>query len=63
MKVKLHRTVQKTMYFTYRKLNTSRDTLSSLDPCWRQKLQIDGVLFVRMSKNNGVLFVRGKICP
>ena len=26
-------------------------------------VQIDGVLFVRMCKNDGVLFVRGTICP
>jgi len=36
MKVKFHRTVQNTTYYTYRKLNTSRDTLSSREPCWRQ---------------------------
>ena len=38
MKVKFYRTVQNTTYYTYRKLNTSRDTLSSRDPCWRQRL-------------------------
>jgi len=32
MKVKFHRTVQNTTYYTYRKLNTSHDTLSSRDP-------------------------------
>ena len=26
-------------------------------------MQIDGVLFVRLCKNDGVLFVRGTICP
>ena len=26
-------------------------------------VQIDGVLFVRMCKNDGILFVRGTICP
>jgi len=35
MKVKFHRTVQNTTYYTNRKLNTSRDTLSSRDPCCR----------------------------
>jgi len=39
MKVKFHRTVQNTTYYTYRKLNTSRDTLSSRDLCWRQRLK------------------------
>jgi len=39
MKVKLHRTVQNITYYTYRKLNTSRDTLSSRDLCWRQRLK------------------------
>ena len=39
MKVKFHRTVQNSTYCTYRKLNTSRDTLSSRDPCWRQRLK------------------------
>jgi len=32
MKVKFHRTVQNTTYYTHRKLNTSRDTLSSHEP-------------------------------
>ena len=40
MKVKFHRTVQNTTYYTYRKLNTSRYTLSSRDPCWRQKIKV-----------------------
>jgi len=36
MKIKFHHTVQNTTYYTYRKLNTSRDrsTLLSHDPCW-----------------------------
>jgi len=40
MKVKCHRTVQNTRYYTYRKLNTSRDTLSSRDPCWGQRFKV-----------------------
>ena len=39
MKVKFHRTVQNTTNYTYRKPNTSRDTLSSRDPCCRQRFK------------------------
>ena len=37
--MKLRNNNQNTTYYTYRKLNTSRDTLSSRDPCWRQRLK------------------------
>ena len=46
MKVKFHRTVQNATYYTYSKLNTSRDTLSS-----RQVATRDVIALRRLAKS------------
>jgi len=49
MKVKFHRTVQNATYYTYSKLNTSRDTLSSRRS--RQVATRDVIALRRLAKS------------